>query len=148
MALLSFGRDFDPVNALLELQRELDRFLSKPPGWDFGLSGGGVFPPVNMFTDREGVVVRAEVPGVNPDTLDIKIERNTLSVSGERKANGELKGSFHRRERRFGKFSRSLRLPPDLDGEKASAECRNGVLTIRIPKSEQAKPRHIKVRAA
>jgi HSP20 family protein len=144
MTLTSFNR-IDPVQGILELQRELDRFLGRPQGWDVGVAGAGVFPPINLFADRNGVVVRAEVPGVEPNSIDVSIQRNTLSVSGERPIKARGKGSYHRRERRFGKFSRSIQLPLDLDTERAHAECRNGVLTLRIPRREEAKPRQVKI---
>ena len=146
MTLTSFNR-IDPVQGILELQRELDRFLGRPAGGDIGHPGAGVFPSVNLFADQEGVVLRAEVPGVEPNSIDVSIQRNALSVSGERPIKGRDKGSYHRRERRFGKFSRSIQLPQDLDTEKASADCRNGVLTIRIPRREEAKPRQVKINA-
>lgn len=148
MAVLSLRSAFDPFQDLLDLQKELDRFLGKPfHGYDFGLSGGGVFPPINVFADKDGIVIRAEVPGVDPKALEISIEGRTLTVSGERKRD-ETAGSFHRRERSFGKFSRSVTLPEDVDCDRAAAECKNGLLTIRIPRSEAAKPRLLKVESA
>lgn len=143
MTVLSFR---EPVESLLNLQRELDAFLRRPLGVEF--DGFGVFPPTNVFRDKDGVVIRAEVPGIVPDRINVSVERNTLTITGERARDTEAKGSFHRRERRFGKFSRSLRLPPDLEGEKASAECRDGVLTVRIPKREEAKPKQVQIKAA
>jgi HSP20 family protein len=137
----------DPVQGILELQRELDRFLRRPQEWDVGVSGAGVFPPINLFADGDGIVVRAEVPGVEPQSIDVSIQRNTLNISGERPIKGRDKGSYHRRERRFGKFSRSVQLPQDLDTEKAAAECRNGVLTLRIPRRQEAKPRQVRINA-
>lgn len=146
MTLTSLNR-IDPVQGILELQRELDRFLGRPQGGEVGVSSAGVFPSVNLFADRDGVVLRAEVPGVEPSSIDVSIQRNTLHISGERPVKARDKGSYHRRERRFGKFSRSFQLPQDLDPEKASAECRNGVLTLRIPRREEAKPRQVRINA-
>lgn len=136
----------EPVESLLNLQRELDTFLRRPLGVDFG--DLGVFPPTNVFDDKDGLVVRSEVPGIAPDAITISVERNTLTITGERPRDTEAKGSFHRRERRFGKFARSLRLPADLQGENARAECRDGVLTIRIPKRAETKPKHVQIKAA
>ena len=146
MALLSFG-GFDPLDSLLRLQAELDRRRGSPwAGFDLGPSGGNVFPPLNVFRDDHGgLVVRAEVPGVRSDTLSVEVERGRLTVSGERGPTQAGKGAFHRRERQAGKFSRVVQLPDDLDGARAGAEVRNGVLTVRIPKSEAAKPRTIAV---
>jgi HSP20 family protein len=142
MALVSF----DPVEGLLRLQAELDRFFGKPQ-IDIGLSGPNVFPPINVFTDDDGFVIRAEVPGIKPSALNVQIEGGQLTISGER-TESEVKGSHHRRERRLGRFSRTVQLPRDIDVEKAAAEVRNGVLTLRVPKAASARPRHIEVHVA
>ena len=146
MTLTSFNR-IDPVQGILQLQRELDRFLGRSAASEAPASGAGLFPPVNLFADASGVVLRAEVPGVEPNSIDISIQRNALQISGERPIKARDKGSYHRRERRFGKFSRSLQLPEDLETEKAAADCRDGVLTVRIPRREEAKPRQIRINA-
>lgn len=146
MALLSFS-GFDPLDSLLRLQAELDRRLGSPgAGFDVGPSGSNVFPPVNVFRDDQGgLVIRAEVPGVRADKLAIEVERGRLTVTGERGPTEAGKGAFHRRERQAGKFSRVVQLPDDLDAEHASAQARNGVLTVRIPRSAAAKARTISV---
>lgn len=143
MALMTF----DSVEGLMRLQEELDRFFGKPP-YDLGLTGPNVFPPVNVFTDKEGLVVQAEVPGVQPDQLHVQVEPGRTTISGERTLPAGTEVSYHRRERRYGRFSRSIQLPPDSDAANARAELRNGLLTIHIPKQAAAKPRQIEVRAA
>jgi HSP20 family protein len=148
MALMRFSSEFDPVDALLALQRELSSTFERPFGLDLGPSGRGVYPAINVFTDREGYVLRMEVPGVAPDGLEIETQGRTLRVSGKRDIKPPGEGSFHRRERAGGEFSRSLQLPADLDVARAQASCKHGMLTIRIPKSEEAKPRQISVNAA
>jgi HSP20 family protein len=148
MALMRFSSEFDPVDALLALQRELSSTLDRPFGLDLGPSGRGVYPAINVFTDREGYVLRMEVPGVAPDGLEIETQGRTLRVSGKRDIKPPGEGSFHRRERAGGEFSRSLQLPADLDVVRAQASCKHGMLTIRNPKSEEAKPRQISVKAA
>jgi HSP20 family protein len=148
MALMRFSSEFDPVDALLALQRELSSTFERPFGLDLGPSGRGVYPAINVFTDREGYVLRMEVPGVAPDGLEIETQGRTLRVSGKRDIKPPGEGSFHRRERAGGEFSRSLQLPADLDVARAQASCKHGMLTIRIPKSEEAKPRQISVKAA
>ncbi len=137
----------DPVEGLLRLQDELDRFLGKPQ-YDLGLSGANVFPLVNVFTDGDGFVVRAEVPGIKREQLQVQLEPGRLTIAGERQQETAPDGSYHRRERRHGRFSRTVQLPRDLDPELAAADIRNGVLTVRIPKHAAAKPRQIEVRAA
>ncbi len=138
----------DPVGGLMTLQRELERVLENPIGIDLGPSGRGVFPAVNVFADKEDYVVRMEVPGVAPEQLNIETHGRTLTVSGTRENGAPENGSFHRRERGRGQFSRSLQLPADLDVTRAEASCKNGMLTIRVPKREEAKPRQITVKAA
>lgn len=143
MALVSF----DPFENLLRLQRDLDRIFGKPSS-DFGLAGPSVFPPINVFGDKDGVVVRAEVPGLAADALNLEVEASHLTLSGERKFEPRQDGGYHRRERRGGKFSRTLRLPQDLDTQGTTAELSNGILTVRIPKKAAAQPRQIEVKAA
>lgn len=142
MALL-----FDPIDSLLRLQKDIDRYFGKPQ-FDFGISGPNVFPQINVFRSRDGaVVVRAEVPGIRPADVHVEVEARRLTISGERKAAAPEQGSMHRRERGHGQFSRTLQLPPDLAPEEASATVRNGLLTVLIPKRKEARPRQITVAA-
>jgi HSP20 family protein len=146
MALIRFSPD--PIDSLLALQRELNRAFESPLGSEFGPSGRGVYPPMNVFMDRDGYVLRMEVPGVNPDSMQIETRGRTLMVSGKREIQPPQHGSFHRRERERGEFSRMLQLPADVDPGRAQATLKNGILTLRIPKREEAKPRQISVKAA
>jgi HSP20 family protein len=149
MTFFRFSPERDPLNALLRLQREFDRSSENPQGFDMGLSGRGVFPPVNVLQDAEGsYVVRFEVPGVSPEDINIESQGRTLTLSGKREASTSPNGSFHRRERGAGQFSRSFQFPTDLDLGQAQASHKQGMLTIRIPKREDAKPRQITVQAA
>ena len=147
MALFRFA-DLDPVSGILTLQRELERALQNPFGLDLGPSGRGVFPPVNVFSTPDGYVVKMEVPGIAPDAISIESHGRTLTVTGQREHQAPEGGSFHRRERDTGRFSRSLQLPADLDLDHIEATCGRGVLTIRVPKRAEAKPRQISVNAA
>ena len=135
---------------LFRLQKEMDSLLRRPGSeFFFGPSTAGVFPPVNVFRDAQGnLVIRAELPGVGPEDVSVTVERRRLTISGERKAEVPENGGYHRRERPWGKFSRSIQLPDDLDVEQAEAKFSNGVMTLRIPKSEAARPRQINVQAA
>jgi len=148
MTLYRFSQTRDPVSGLLELQRELDRVFERSPDFGFGVSGRGVFPPVNIFGDKDGYVVRVEIPGVAPDQVTIETQGRTLTIAGKRDVSPPSGGGFHRRERGSGEFSRSLQLADDLDPSRAEASYQLGILTIRIPKSEEAKPRQIAVKAA
>jgi HSP20 family protein len=148
MAIFGCPTEFDPVRGLLGLQAELERAFDNRFGFDLGTSGRGVFPPVNVFGDRDGFVLRLEVPGVAPEDLKIESEGRALRISGKRQLQYREGGAFHRRERAGGEFSRSLQLPGDLDLARAEATCRHGMLTIRIPKREEARPRQISIQAA
>ena len=148
MALFRVSSGFDPVGGLLALQRELERVFDKPYGFDLGPSGRGVFPPVNVFADKDGYVVKLEVPGVAPDNVAIETEGRTLTISGKREVPPPTEGSFHRRERGTGQFSRSFQLPADVDTSRAEASYKHGILTVRVPKKEEAKPRQITIKAA
>jgi HSP20 family protein len=139
------------VNELLRLQSALDTLRRTPPNELFfgsGPSAAGVFPPVNVFRDQgEDVVLRAEMPGVKPEDITVSCEQRRLTISGERKPQRSENG-YHRRERPYGKFSRSFQLPPDLDIDRAEAKFGLGVMTLRIPRAAAAKPRHINVQVA
>jgi HSP20 family protein len=148
MALFRFSPALDPINGLLTLQRELDRAFNNPLMSDFGLSGRGVYPPVNVFSNQDGYLVKMEAPGLNPEHLNIEAHGRTLTLRGKRETVAPQGGSFHRRERNSGEFSRSLQLPVDLDLTRAEASYKQGMLTLRIPKKEEAKPRQISVKAA
>ena len=139
MTLLSTN----PFDTLLRLQRDLERTLGAPM---MGFEGTQtVFPPLNIFSTPDGVVVRAEVPGFKAEDIEISAEPQALTLKGNRAADDGAPGSYHRRERQYGSFSRLIALPKDLETGGATAECRNGLLTIRIPKAEAAKPRRIPV---
>ena len=113
----------------------------------FGHPTAGVFPAVNLTEDKDNYYLRAELPGVKSDALDIQVAGRNLSVSGERVIDTEGDGvRYHRREREGGKFSRIVGLPTDIDAEKVSAKMENGILTIRVPKAEAAKPKQIAVK--
>jgi len=141
-------RFYDPFDALLRLQEEIDRAFERPGRPTAGLTGGGAFPPVNVFRGREGYVARFEVPGVTPENLSIETQGTTLTLSGKREPREAAEGSLHRRECWSGEFSRSVQLPEDADPTAATASCRNGILTVEIPQREEARPRRIQVRAA
>jgi HSP20 family protein len=145
MALIRFDA-FDPFNNLLSLQQELERFI-RNPAFDLGPSGYGAYPPINVFEDQDGTVVIAEMPGLDPAKFEISGQGRTLSLRGERKREEGLNAGYHRRERRFCEFSSSIQLSTDLDMSQAAAKYESGVLILRIPKAEAAKPRPIKVNA-
>ena len=103
--------------------------------------------PMDVVADDNGYVIRAVVPGVKPDDLNIEVKDNTITVKGEMKSQENAHGESLLDEICYGKFARSLTLDADLDGSKAEAHVENGVLTLSIPKAESAKPKVIKVAA-
>jgi HSP20 family protein len=147
MALVSW-KGISPFAGLLELQDALGRAFDHPGlGLGRGPSSSGVFPPLNVFVDKEGaLVVRAEIPGISPDQVHIQLESQRLTISGERAADPAGDG-YHRRERRFGRFSRSVQIPADLDTDRATADYHDGLLTVRIERSEAARPRKVEIRS-
>jgi HSP20 family protein len=105
-------------------------------------------PACDIFEDKEGIRIVAEVPGVKPEDVRLSLENNTLTIRGEKKQVTEEKTEHvHRYERSYGVFERSFGLPTTVDPEKVEAEYSNGLLTVTLPKVERAKPREIQVRA-
>jgi len=144
MALIRFDA-FDPFSNLLSL---LERFI-RNPAFSLGPSGYGAYPPINVFEDHDGTVIIAELPGLDPAKIEISDQGRTLALRGERKRDEGLNPSgYHRRERPFGEFSRSIQLSDDLDISKTTAKYEAGVLTLKVPKAEAVKPRQITVHAA
>ena len=121
------------------------------PFRDFGFAAATTWvPPVDIFQsgDKE-LVLKAELPDMSRDDIDITVENGTLTIKGEKKLASDVsEEQFHHIERRYGAFSRSFSLPQTVDTGKVAAEYRNGVLTVRLPLREEAKPRQIKVDVA
>jgi HSP20 family protein len=145
---------WEPFRELSTLQNEMNRLFNTvfdtPSG---GTGNGGTLrrwmPAMDLAETDDHFVLRADLPGMGEDDVKIELEDNTLTVSGERKAEHESKGEgFYRIERAFGTFSRSLTLPQGVDAESVEASFDRGVLEVRIPKPEQRKPRRIEIGAA
>lgn len=136
-----------PATQLDQMRRDMARISSALFGGPQSrIVSSGVFPSVNISEDKESFYVRAELPGINSQDIDLQVTGKNLSITGERKIESLGEGvKYHRREREAGKFSRVIALPKDIDAEKIDAKMVNGMLTITIPKSEAAKPRQIAV---
>lgn len=148
MALLRFDAGLDPFGALLNLQDELERFMQNP-AFAIGPSGLGAYPPVNIFDSPEGALIVAEIPGLDPAKFSITGTGHTLTISGERQFEPNGKGwGYHRRELSEGSFSRSIQLPNDYEAGQAEARYETGLLIVRVPRAERAKPRQITVQTA
>jgi len=103
-------------------------------------------PPVDICETEDSLVLKAELPGIKSDDVEIRVEDNTLYLKGERKFEKEVKDeNFHQGERSYGSFSRSFSLPSSIDSDKVKAEYQNGILTLTMPKREEAKPKTIKI---
>lgn len=135
-------------NQLQQLQQEMNQLFSRwgeDGGRWLGLAGG--YPAVNVWEDADRVFVEAELPGLDPKDLEIYVTSgNQLTVKGERKPSVPEKGVWHRQERSFGSFSRSLTLPFHVNADKVDAKLENGVLLVTLPKHESARPRKITVK--
>ncbi len=129
------------------MRRRLDNLMGSVKRGGYRLMGSGVFPLINLTEDKDNYYLRAELPGVKADDLDIQTAHNDLVISGERKpAEQNENVRFHRRERDAGKFSRIVKLPGEIDSEKIEATLALGVLTVTLPKAEAAKPRQIQIK--
>lgn len=135
-------------NAFAQMNRfrdELDRvFGVESQSWNRATA----FPPVNIWEDKDGFYVEADVPGLSMDALEIFVqEGDELSIKGSR-PDREIEGEWHHRERKIGDFERTIKLSDAVDVENVEAELLNGVLTIKLPKSEAVKPRRIDIKSA
>jgi HSP20 family protein len=111
-------------------------------------ASAGVFPLINLTEDKDKYYIRAELPGVKGDELDIQVTENNLAISGERKIAAEEENArYHRREREAGTFSRMIGLPGDIDSDKVDARLENGILTVVVSKAEATKPKQIAVKS-
>jgi HSP20 family protein len=134
----------DPFTTLVGLQRAIENVMGSD--W-FGsrTSGSGAFPLVNVFNDGEDFVVVAELPGVKKEDLDVQVRGDTVRLQGKKSVSYDEAASVHRRERSAGQFDRTLTLPDEVDAARVSAEYRDGVLTLRLPRAESAKPRTVTI---
>jgi HSP20 family protein len=142
----------DPFRDFTQLQDRLNRAFSEAYGRsDEGLMSSGTWlPPVDIYQSGDHqLVLKAEIPDMTREDIDVTVDKGTLTIKGEKKFSGEVKEEqFHRIERRYGTFSRSFSLPTSVDPSRVAAEYKNGVLTVTLPLREEAKPRTIKVDVA
>lgn len=103
-----------------------------------------VFPPINLFDDGNNFLIRAELPGISKDSLDVTVKGDQLTIKGQREIR-VANASYHRREREGGSFHRSVDLPEAVDGERISATYKNGVLEVQLPRLPKAQPRRIEI---
>lgn len=142
---------WDPFSELATLQDRMNQLWNQP-FIGFGNRSEQQFafsnfvPPVDVYEDEHQIMLLAEIPGVEEKDLNLHVENNVLTISGERKFETEKKKeNFHRLERHYGRFTRSFTLPPTADTQNVNAEFENGLLKITIGKREEAKPKQIKI---
>jgi HSP20 family protein len=125
--------------------REMDRMFSNWPssGW----SAAPAYPAMNVWTNENGAVVTAELPGVAPEDIDISVVNETLTVTGVRHPEEVEGATYHRRERSQGRFTRSFQLPFRIEGDRVEASFERGVLHIHLPRAEADKPKKIAIKA-
>ena len=143
---------WEPFRDLLSTQDRFNRLFNDTFSrfFDEGDLGARAWaPPVDVYETEHDVVLKAELPGVDPKEVEVRVEDGTLYLKGERKFENEVKqDNYHRIERAYGSFVRSFPLPSSVDAEKANAQYKNGVLTLTLPKREEAKPKTIKINTA
>jgi HSP20 family protein len=143
---------FDPFRDLAVLQDRMNRLFNDTYGRnreDDLMSRGSWTPPVDIYEIEGSLVLKAELPDLRREDIDVSVENSTLTIRGERKLDSEIKQeNFHRIERPYGSFLRQFSLPPTVDPSKIGAEYKNGVLTVKLPVREEAKPRTINVEVA
>jgi HSP20 family protein len=135
-----------PLDELHRMRKQLEQMFGDSETPHQRVSAG-VFPLINLTEDKENYFVRAELPGVKGDALDIQVTANNLAISGERKIAEEEGARYHRKEREEGSFSRMIGLPGDINPDKVDAKLQNGILTVVVSKAEAAKPKQITVKS-
>ncbi|NPA15128.1 MAG: Hsp20/alpha crystallin family protein [Deferribacteres bacterium] len=138
---------WDPLKELAGLRSQMDRIFESLLGEEGEeIKRGAWVPPVDIYETEDEIVIKAEVPGVKQEDIEIKIEDDTLIIRGEKKFERDVeKERYHRAERIYGVFQRTFILPKTVDKEKIKASLKNGVLTIILPKKEEVKPKEITI---
>ena len=134
---------------LTDLRDEIDRLFEAPLAELTRTSQilSGWTPALDLYEDKDNVYVRVELPGLKKEDIDLSLHNGSLSVSGERKSEDTYKDAeVYRAERFYGKFQRTVTFPTPVAADKAKAEYRDGILTVTVPKAEEAKPKHIELK--
>lgn len=139
---------WDPARELLNMSRAMDRLFEDFYGQSSLLGGAGAYPAVDMYETENEVVVKATLPGMKADDLQVSITGDVLTLRGELKQDVEVPGnSYHLKERIFGSFSRSISLPSPVVVDQTRAEFENGILNLVLPKAENVRPKTITIKA-
>ena len=133
---------WEPMREMMTLREAMDRLFDDAFTRPLSLSGVSASPAIDMYQTKDDVVVKATLPGLKAEDVDITVTGETLTLRGEFKQENEQKeASYHIREQRYGSFERSILLPTDVKADKAKADFENGVLTITMPIAEEVKPK-------
>ncbi|MEX0705726.1 MAG: Hsp20/alpha crystallin family protein [Nitriliruptoraceae bacterium] len=140
---------YTPARDVSSLQGEMERLVRNALGDRSAATAGAFTPMLDVEESDESFVLHVELPGVNPDDVEVSLEENVLTIAGERNFydRSEAEG-FRRIERHFGRFHRAVRLPDRVDPDRVEAAYRDGMLTISVPKAEESRPRRIQVQAS
>jgi HSP20 family protein len=139
---------WEPVREMMTLREAMDRLFDDAFTRPLGQSGISTMPAIDLYQTADEVVVKASLPGLKADDVQITITADVLTLRGEFKQEDERKdATYHIREHRSGSFERTLMLPTEVQGDKARAEFEDGVLTVTLPKAETVKPKTITVKA-
>lgn len=139
---------FEPMREMITLREAMDRLFNDAFTPSLGAAGGWQVPSVDLYQTDDEVVVKASLPGMKSDDVQLSITGDMLTLKGEFKQEDEKKErSYHLREQRYGAFERTFALPTDVVADKAKAEFENGILTITLPKAEEVKSKTITVKA-
>jgi len=147
MALFRFPGGLDPFGHLRYMQREIERLMTHGgSGRATQQIGGGAYPPINVLSAPDELIVESEIPGVAREAVDLSITGETLVIKGTKPPSAnESEVAYQRCERGSGDFSRTVVLPEPVDADAVRASLTDGVLTVHLPKSESAKPRQVKI---
>jgi len=139
---------WEPVHEMMTLREAMDRLFDDAFTHPITTSGGAVvLPSIDLYQNNDEVMVKAALPGMKPEDVQISVTSNTLTLRGEFKQDESQKETtYHIREHRYGLFERSIPLPTDVQTDKAKADFENGILTITMPKAEAVKPRTISIK--
>ena len=140
---------WDHLQELVAMSNRLNRTLEDPYTPRTEDAFGTWAPPVDIFETHDRVILRAEIPGVQKEDMDVRIENGVLTLHGERKQDAEIReDTAHRVERIYGAFTRSFTLPTTVDAAKITATYKDGILEVSVPKAEAAKPTTVEIKAA
>jgi HSP20 family protein len=139
---------WEPVRDMMSLREAMDQLFNDAFTRPVNMSGGSGIPAIDLYQNNDEVVVKAALPGLKADDVQISVTADVLTLRGEFKQENEQKdATYHIREQRYGSFERSVMLPSDVQTDKAKADFENGVLTITLPKAESVKPKAITIKA-